>query len=193
MENSNRPASPAPGDIAFPTTITLPENLAEALKTDCKAREISVDEMAQRLITQKVARHAPVNPADGHQLFLRFWTMLLNEMGSAQIPLPQNWCRFPLTPADMAADTVFTARGTLRICWVLQLPERAENVALFNALKRDRLPIEEAWGGQLSWEARPGHLACRLCSEQAADITQEALWPALQAWIIDRLACMETS
>lgn len=80
-----------------------------------------------------------------------------------------------LSPSGHGADTVFTARGTLRICWVLQLPERAENVALFNALKRDRLAVEEAWGGPLSWEARPGHLACRLCSEEAADITQEAV------------------
>lgn len=41
------------------------------------------------------------------------------------------------------------------------------------------------------WEARPGHLACLLCSEEAADITQAESWPALQAWIIDRVASME--
>lgn len=101
---------------------------------------------------ERAARYDHGSRADRN---LRFWSGLLQK-ANAVIPLHQNVS--PSKENWIAATShglyfaYVTARGAGRVELYITRPDRAENKAIFDHLQESKADVEDAFGGQLSWQ-----------------------------------------
>lgn len=171
--------------------VTLPERTLAAFRQHCADLGLSVDEAVYFLMEHELQSSRRSGSRNRRDLYLEFWDSLNHVMERDRISLPQNWYSYPLGERGVTADVVFAKDGRLRICCVIHRSRREDNVAIFQALIADREHIQQDWGGPLSWEERPGHLACRICDETAGDVRDRDHWPDMRDWICERVHRME--
>ena len=151
--------------------------------------QVRVKEKASQ---ERAARH---NDGDRAKRHLKFWSLLLPN-ANAVTPLHQNvspsrshWIS---TSSHGLGLNYVLARGRGRIELYLGRSERAENKAIFDELESHRTAIEEAFGGELSWQRLGQKAACRIAAFANEGSTRdESTWDNLHAEMIDLMVRLE--
>jgi hypothetical protein len=70
----------------------------------------------------------------------------------------------------------------------------AASKAIFHALKAKREEIEQAFGGELDWQALPTRIGCRICVNlDGGWKTPESDWHTLQDRMLETMIRLETA
>ena len=141
---------------------------------------------------ERAARHEQGSRADRN---LRFWSGLLKKANAATplhrnvTPSPQNWV------AATAHGTYYayvTSHGVGRVELYLTRPDRVENKAIFDDLRKHKAAIEQEFGAPLSWERLDKKGASRIAVEiDGGSANDESSWDALQDAMVDGMNKLE--
>lgn len=153
--------------------------------------QIQVREKASQ---ERAARHSEGQRAqDNH----KFWSEFLPKANSVT-PLHQNvspskqqW----ISTTSYGLGFVYVlARGRARIEIYIGRPDRDENKAIFDELEAHRTEIEEAFGGELSWQRLGQKVGCRIAAfANEGSPKDESTWDKLHAEMIDLMVRLEAA
>lgn len=151
--------------------IVQPNDWGKKIRTRAQAHEGGASERAMR--------------------YLEFWEAFLDRLreehpgwSRATTAPRQNWFPMAVGISGAAYNCSFGRRGLVSEIY-LQDPEPAVNEARFDALFRQREKVEEAYGGQLSWERLEGRKGCRIADLCDGDIDSTEDWSHYLDWFLD--------
>lgn len=150
---------------------------------------------------QAASAPAPVEEANSrHYLYLHFFQRLLEDVH--QVPGfaatrragPQSWHSFTAATRGFQYVTSFDQCGRIWAELYIDLGDRAQNVAAFEALRVEKRALEEAFGEPLDWDYGQGRRACRVATSRPGKIDDpaEAL-DEYRHWAVDRLLRFHTA
>lgn len=65
--------------------------------------------------------------------------------------------------------------------------DETQNLDIFDSLKRRQSQIENAFGGELTWERLEGRRACRIKAEGPGDVFDRECWPSMIEYMVDTM------
>lgn len=160
--------------------------LPEAEEYQVRVREKASEERAARHSEEQRAR-------DNH----KFWGEFLPKANAVSAlhqnvsPSKVHWIS---TTSHGLGFNYVLARGRARIEFYIGRPDRDENKAIFDELETHRAAIEEAFGGELSWQRLGNKSACRIAAfANDGSPKDESTWGKLHADMIDQMVRLEAA
>lgn len=134
----------------------------------------------------------PVSPRA--EKYRAFFQDLIDELRErhrftrARVGQPQNWYSFASGHSGLNFSASFAQGDRLRVELYIDFGDESENLQLFERLHADKTEIEEALGGELSWERLDDSRACRIGRYRngSIDDDEETLQTAHE-WMIEQL------
>ncbi len=136
-----------------------------------------------------------IDEVSGKRLaYQEFFQQLIDELRdkhrftNAKAGQPQNWYSFSSGTRGFTYGMSFAQSGELRAELYIDLGERAQNEAAFDALQVDRVSIESEFGEPLRWERLESRRACRVACYATGAIEDSAEQQELhRKWAVERL------
>lgn len=136
-----------------------------------------------------------IDEVSGKRLaYQEFFQQLIDELRdkhrftNAKAGQPQNWYSFSSGTRGFTYGMSFAQSGELRAELYIDLGERAQNEAAFDALQADRVSIETEFGEPLRWERLESRRACRVACYATGAIEDSAEQQELhRKWAVERL------
>jgi hypothetical protein len=101
----------------------------------------------------------------------------------------QNWFSYPVGRAGFAVNTAFGQGDQFRVGLYIDVGDRSQNEAAFDALSEDREAIEAKIGQPIVWQRLDDKRASRIyCSTNGSIDDDPARLEELQDWAIDLVA-----
>ena len=138
---------------------------------------------------------APAEEANSrHTLYLRFFQRLLEDLhevpgfASTRRAGPQSWYSFNAETRGFQYVASFDQCDRIWTELYIDLGERAQNVAAFEALRAEKHALEQAFGEALDWDYGQGRRACRIAASRQGKIEDSAAsLDEYRCWAVDRL------
>lgn len=147
--------------------------------------EVKIREQAQE--TKKVRTKR-------QEIFRRFWAQFI-ESSIAKTELFRNrstttdhWLSAGIGRFGFSLSASVTEDRARAECYIrIGKDNESGNKAAFNALLQQRETIEKAFGGELTWEALPNKIGCRISKDRVGGgwKVPEPGWPVIQDWLVD--------
>lgn len=136
-----------------------------------------------------------IDEVSGKRLaYQEFFQQLIDELRdkhrftNAKAGQPQNWYSFSSGTRGFTYGMSFAQGGEVRSELYIDLGERAQNEAAFDALQADRASIEKEFGEPLRWERLESRRACRVACYATGAIEDSAEQQELhRKWAVERL------
>ncbi len=129
-----------------------------------------------------------------HTLFLRFFQRLLEDLhevpgfASTRRAGPQSWYSFNAATRGFQYVASFDQCDRVWTELYIDLGERAQNVAAFEALRAEKHALEQTFGEALDWDYGQGRRACRIAASRPGKIDDSAAaLDEYRCWAVDRL------
>ena len=191
--------APAPAPVAaMPATATLVHASVEAAPAHPAT---AIPAAAAPAAAQAASAPAPVEePNSRYHLYLRFFQRLLEDL--REVPgfargrraEPQSWYSFSAAVRGFQYVASFDQCGRIWAELYIDLGDRAQNVAAFEALHVEKHALEEAFGEPLDWDYGQGRRACRIAASRAGKIEDSAEHlDEYRCWAVDRLLRFHTA
>ncbi len=136
---------------------------------------------------------------DKNSLYQGFFQHLIDELRekhkftNARVGQAQNWYSFSTGTRGFQYAASFAKAGQLRAELYIYIGDSSKNLAALEALRADRLAIEQAFGEPLEWEPLETKLACRVAVYRPGGIQDStASLEEYEKWFIDRLLRFKT-
>lgn len=192
---------PAPAHSA-PAPVSVPEPVAAAPAAAAAppAPAPVVAAAAQPAPAAPAADHAaPASapaeePNSRHATYLRFFQRLLEDLhevpgfATTRRAGPQSWYSFNAASPGFQYVASFDQCNRVWTELYIDLGDRAQNVAAFEALRDEKHALELAFGESLDWDYGQGRRACRIAASRPGNIddSAEAL-DQYRCWAVDRM------
>lgn len=136
-----------------------------------------------------------IDEVSGKRLaYQEFFQQLIDELRdehrftNAKAGQPQNWYSFSSGTRGFTYGMSFAQGGELRAELYIDLGERVQNEAAFDALEADKDAVEKEFGEKLRWERLESRRACRVACYATGAIEDPAEQQELhRKWAVERL------
>ena len=192
---------PAPAPVA---AASAPAPVAAAIAVAPPPASVASGPAERVPVTPAAARAASAptpaeEPNSRYALFLHFFQRLLEDLrevpgfANARRAEPHSWYSFSAPARGFQYVASFDQCGRMWAELYIDLGDRAQNVAAFEALRAEKRALEHAFGEPLDWDYGQGRRACRVAASRPGNIDDpaEAL-DDYRRWAVDRLLRFHT-
>jgi hypothetical protein len=121
-----------------------------------------------------------------------FWAAFLERVHvehpdwtNARKPTDGNWMSMPGPIKGTSYGVNFALGGKTRVELYIDAGDESANKSMFDRLLSERMEIERAFGGPLSWEELPGRRACRIAAYGEGDASNIEAHNAYIDWFFE--------
>lgn len=146
------------------------------------------DWAAQTATSAKVA----AGQAGKGPLYLEFWTRFFKRIHdehpgwtNARKPGPANWTSLLWFTPGVGFNVSFRNQQRISAEVYLDTGDEEGSLALYKKLEAARPTIEEAFGGELSWEELESKRACRIAAYRPGEVTRTDEYDIYIDWFVD--------
>jgi hypothetical protein len=132
-------------------------------------------------------------PSERGEAYRQFFQALIDELRTvhkftnARAGQPQNWYSFASGISSVTYGFTFAQGGQVRAEVYIDTEDVDENKALFDALLKEKVDIENEFGEALKWERLDHRRASRIAIYRKGAIDEAETLGDLRAWAVDRL------